>query len=410
MVTEKIDVVDDPVCHHTLRQVYQFLMQKEDSAYAKFIYMHTYQWLSLPLPIWNLLRSRFPWHRVCSVAIFIPYHSHGRKRAGGTNQLSKQQNILHVQSALSRAGLRLELWTALSRVWQVAVQNDSSKASGCSPNRSLGNKSFSHTYWQHQNLYLIDAVRQFGYPSFFITISPYEWTLPFPSFLEDLHHHQYGKDVTELPILETILIAHVLEQIARGYLTRGNCNGWNTHVFANATHPNTGNLKTYFPETRTISHSFNGFTATTPPWPNQRHTVKTNTWLVSNTCQYSIPCSSTSISQWTILIILLLNWDFLKKRACHPPWSSLTSRCPPDTWRTGDTITDQFEHEGHKEFFINTIVSCIMSLHDILYLRRIRVVNGEVGDLSSIPVENWYPLSPLQRAILNNITTALTSR
>lgn len=29
-----------------------------------------------------------------------------------------------------------------------------------------------------------------------------------------------------------------------------------------------------------------------------------------------------------------------------------------------------------------------MSLHDILYLRRIRVVNGEVGDLSSIPVEN----------------------
>ena len=38
------------------------------------------------------------------------------------------------------------------------------------------------------------------------------------------------------------------------------------------------------------------------------------------------------------------------------------------------------------------------------------MVNGEVGDLSSIPVENLYPLSPLQRAILNDITTALTSR
>ena len=36
MVTEKIDVVDDPACHHTLLQVYQFLMQKEDSSYAKF--------------------------------------------------------------------------------------------------------------------------------------------------------------------------------------------------------------------------------------------------------------------------------------------------------------------------------------------------------------------------------------
>ena len=85
----------------------------------------------------------------------------------------------------------------------------SSKASGCSPNRSLGNKSFSCTHWQHQNLFLIDAVRQSGYTSFFITISPYEWTLPFPSFLEDLHH-QYGKDVAHLSILETILIAHVL--------------------------------------------------------------------------------------------------------------------------------------------------------------------------------------------------------
>ena len=30
MVTEKIDMVDDPACHHTLLQVYQFLMQKED--------------------------------------------------------------------------------------------------------------------------------------------------------------------------------------------------------------------------------------------------------------------------------------------------------------------------------------------------------------------------------------------
>ena len=65
---------------------------------------------------------------------------------------------------------------------------------------------------------------------------------------------------------------------------------------------------------------------------------------------------------------------------------------------------------GHKEFFINTIVAYVMSLHDILYLWRIRMVNGEVGDLSSISTVNLYPLSPLQRAILNDITTALTSR
>ena len=38
------------------------------------------------------------------------------------------------------------------------------------------------------------------------------------------------------------------------------------------------------------------------------------------------------------------------------------------------------------------------------------MVNGEVGDLSSVSMENLYPLLPLQRAILNDITTALTSR
>lgn len=67
-------------------------------------------------------------------------------------------------------------------------------------------------------------------------------------------------------------------------------------------------------------------------------------------------------------------------------------------------MTVQFEHEGHKEFFINTIVAYDMSLW------KIRVVNGEVGDSSSISMENLYPLLPLQRAILNDITTALTSR
>lgn len=40
IVTEKIDILDDPACRHTLLQVYQFLMQKEDSSYAKFIHVH----------------------------------------------------------------------------------------------------------------------------------------------------------------------------------------------------------------------------------------------------------------------------------------------------------------------------------------------------------------------------------
>ena len=122
---------------------------------------------------------------------------------------------------------------------------NASKASGCSPNRSLETKSFSKTFWQHQNLYLIDAVRQYGYPSFFLTISPYEWTFPFPPFLEEMRS-RYFKDVTDIPTNETIHIAHVLEQIARGYLTGGNCNRWRTNVFTNLRDPTSKNLETFF--------------------------------------------------------------------------------------------------------------------------------------------------------------------
>ena len=48
---------------------------------------------------------------------------------------------------------------------------------------------------------------------------------------------RYFKDVTDIPTIETIHIAHVLEQIARGYLTGGNCNRWRTNVFTNLRDP-----------------------------------------------------------------------------------------------------------------------------------------------------------------------------
>ena len=103
------------------------------------------------------------------------------------------------------------------------------KAAGCSPNRSLENKAFSRTFWQHQHLYLIDKVHQFGFPSFFVTISPYEWTFPFPLFIEVLRDH-YAKDVSALPILETIHVAHV----------------WKTIIFGNCRQPGQKNVLTYF--------------------------------------------------------------------------------------------------------------------------------------------------------------------
>ena len=82
----------------------------------------------------------------------------------------------------------------------------------------------------------------------------------------------------------------------------------------------------------------------------------------------------------------------------------------PQYWNTSDAITTFFEKEGHKDYFINTIVSYVHSLYDILHLWRIGVVSADITDTSSISVERLYPLSPHQNAIFTDITAALSTR
>jgi hypothetical protein len=87
----------------------------------------------------------------------------------------------------------------------------------CSPARALDTKTFSATFWQWQHRYVLDAVDQFGLPDIFITLSPYEWSFPFPEWLQDIRQ-KTGRGPTELAGYETAHIVHILAQIVRGYL------------------------------------------------------------------------------------------------------------------------------------------------------------------------------------------------
>lgn len=53
-------------------------------------------------------------------------------------------------------------------------------------------------------------------------------------------------DTTEVAVLETLHIAHVLEQLVRGYVTGGNSNRWRTHVLSNVHDPACKNVRTFF--------------------------------------------------------------------------------------------------------------------------------------------------------------------
>ena len=70
----------------------------------------------------------------------------------------------------------------------------------------------------------------------------------------------------------------------------------------------------------------------------------------------------------------------------------------------------EFEHEVHKENFVRTNIAYVSSLHDVLYLWRIRVVTGDVSDLSAFSIDCLYPLSSHQCSILADMTGALISR
>ena len=90
----------------------------------------------------------------------------------------------------------------------------SSRQFGTSPATSLSTKAFSSDYWKWQHRYLIDAVRQYGYPDVFVTISPYEWSFPYAAWLQNAAELS-GKLPTQLASLETLGIAHIFEQTVR---------------------------------------------------------------------------------------------------------------------------------------------------------------------------------------------------
>ena len=111
--------------------------------------------------------------------------------------------------------------------------------------RSLADKAFSPAYWQWQHRYLLDVVRQKGYPPLFITISSSEWTFTLPSWLHTIKD-RYSVGPTQTPFHETMHFLHVLEQVVRGYMCGTNNQRWHTHLFnCNDQHSQTS-IDTYF--------------------------------------------------------------------------------------------------------------------------------------------------------------------
>ena len=86
---------------------------------------------------------------------------------------------------------------------------------------AMAGYSFSPEYWQSRHAGLVDLVKQLGLPTLFLTIAPYEWSWPLHKWVED-EAAKLLRARLQLPVAETLHIAHVLAQTVVGFLTGAN--------------------------------------------------------------------------------------------------------------------------------------------------------------------------------------------
>lgn len=94
---------------------------------------------------------------------------------------------------------------------------------------SVSHRSWSADYWKKHHRLLMDISMQHGEPDLFLTIAPYEWSFPFPYWVEKLHSCIKGGP-TDAPAAETIAIAHALHQIVAGLLCGKTADRWVRHM------------------------------------------------------------------------------------------------------------------------------------------------------------------------------------
>lgn len=248
-VEQKIQSISDHTTRNRCENAYNFLMNSRDSKYAHYISLREEllannqqlnafnfeQTVGLECALWP---NMYPYTEWCESAL-----------SGSNSRLSgKVSFVTKVFSGVADYALHFDLLQfQCDRLVYKTVSGaiNTARILNSSPARALDTKQFSPTFWQWQHLYLIDAVKQFGLPDVFITISPFEWSFPFPDWLQQLRS-ETGLGPTELAAFETHHIAHTLEQIIRGYLCGTNDKRWSNHVFSYNRIAKYHNVKTFF--------------------------------------------------------------------------------------------------------------------------------------------------------------------
>jgi hypothetical protein len=248
-VQDCIGMIQNEIRRNACQTAYTFLMKSPLSSYRNFIHMHIsnlsdkreinlYQLdehLGIECALWPHV---YPFTNWCETAIKENNSRLSRKISFLTKVFS---NILDYSLDYEILQFHYDMWIFTT----VSGALSSARKMHATPVRALNAKTFSPGYWKMQHRLLLDAIDQFGYLSLFFTLSPYEWTFPFPKWITDIRKLT-GRGPTTLAGYETIHIAHVLEQLIRGYITGSNQSSWKRHILSYGNRGNVKNVNTYF--------------------------------------------------------------------------------------------------------------------------------------------------------------------
>ena len=248
-VLEQIGTLHSASSQNKCMRIYNHLMQSENSTYSHFVNLRE-QEISH-----NIRFNVYDFNTNSGIECALWPHLYPTRRFCGTLLGGKEHRSSLKISFMNKVfgqicdyGTNFELLQFHYDLWifkTVSAAITTGRNKNCSAVRALEDKTFSQEYWKWQHRSLIDAVRQLGYPSLFITISPSEWSFPIPPWISQLRELT-GRGETELAAYETIHIVHILEQIVRGYMCGSNDKAWKSHLFSYQRKSSINNVLNYF--------------------------------------------------------------------------------------------------------------------------------------------------------------------
>ena len=224
-IPQKLDNLPDERSRQRCSIAYNFHIANEHSDYKHFVQLretavsqqkrfNLYDFtknVGIECALWTNL---YPALDVCKTVLI------GKENRAST----KVAFMTKVFSKISDYATHYELFQFHYDLWlfkTVSGAITTARKTQCLPAKSLEGKPFSSEFWKWQHHYLGDAVKQFGFPLLFITISRSEWSFPLPPWLKQLQELT-GLGETDLSAYKTMHFLNTVEQIVRGYLCGSN--------------------------------------------------------------------------------------------------------------------------------------------------------------------------------------------